>query len=108
MFLSLFYFAPSIVELVVRMCRCHGFGRRDWWYGLCRFCRFCWFARRRLRIVIVMDVLMIVVMIVICATIVIIISSPVPSPEMIKHRARRSFNIIIVGDVARSGIYNRL
>lgn len=51
---------------------------------------------------------MIVVMIVICATIVIIISSPVPSPEMIKHRARRSFNIIIVGDVARRGIYNRL
>lgn len=52
--------------------------------------------------------IVVMIVIVICATIVIIISSPVPSPEMIKHRARRSFNIIIVGDVARSGIYNRL
>lgn len=51
---------------------------------------------------------MIVVMIVICATIVIIISSPVPCPEMIKQRTRRPFNIIIISYIARRGIYHRL
>lgn len=55
-----------------------------------------------------MIVVMIVVMIVISAAVVIIISTPIPCPEMVKQRTRRPFNIIVVGDVARRGIYNRL